>query len=227
MRLYIEKVETGVEGKNDNQVSLKEEVFRCILTLHSLLENPPGDFPDELREDIVKGFVQIFSFVREEGKLSRKLIECVNTYLLKDGPNLASQSLEIHDAVRQLVFRYWLTTHDRGLKDAIIFYARLQLNLARGAADGNSLVEQFLEVVCKELDQGSLSSVAVPWTDATKDDKLGTLSGSQSGLVQLAALVFYQACASTAKAQPTEKRVKREHAAVLLKEALMKGKWLW
>lgn len=29
-------------------------------------------------------------------------------------------------------------------------------------------------------------------TDATKDDKLGTLSGSQSGLVQLAALVFYQ-----------------------------------
>lgn len=36
-----------------------------------------------------------------------------------------------------------------------------------------------------------------------------------------------QACVSPAKAQSTEKRVKREHAAVLLKEALMKGKCLW
>lgn len=62
--MYIQKVETGVEGKNDNQVNLKEEVFRCVLTLLSLLENPPGDFPHELREDIVKGFVQIFSFIR-------------------------------------------------------------------------------------------------------------------------------------------------------------------
>ncbi|XP_043813489.1 serine/threonine-protein kinase ATM isoform X5 [Manihot esculenta] len=227
VRMYIQKVETGVEGKNDNQVNLKEETFRCILTLHSLLENPPGDFPHELREDIVKGFVQIFSFIREEGKLSRKLIECINTYLLKDGSNLVCQSLKIHNSVQQFVFHHWLSTHDRGLKDAIIFYARLQLNLTRCAVDGNSLVDQFLEVVCKELDQSSISSMAVPWTDATKDDKLGTLSGSQSGLVQLAALVFYQACVSPAKAQSTEKRVKREHAAVLLKEALMKGKWLW
>ena len=64
MRLYIEKVETSLAEKNDNQGNLKEEAFRFVLTLHSLLENPPGDFSDELREDIVKGFVQIFSFVR-------------------------------------------------------------------------------------------------------------------------------------------------------------------
>ncbi|KAG5562232.1 hypothetical protein RHGRI_005087 [Rhododendron griersonianum] len=121
--------------KNSTQSNPKEDVFRCILTLHSLLENPPGDFPSNLQEDIVKGIVTIISFVRYEGKLSRKLIECVNTYLLKDDPNLGCQSLEIHDAVKQFAFRYWTTTHDHGLKDALILYARLQLNLTRGAAD--------------------------------------------------------------------------------------------
>ncbi|KAI5562653.1 hypothetical protein BDE02_15G066000 [Populus trichocarpa] len=225
--LYIEKVVTSLDGNDSSQGNPKEEVFRCILTLHSLFENPPGDFPVDVREDIVKGLVQIFSFVREEGKISRKLIECINTYLLKDGPNLGSQSLEIHNAVQQFVFRCWLTTHDRSLKDALIFYARLQLNLSRGASDGNSLVEQLLDLVCKELDQSSSSCGSAPRSDATKDCKFGALSGSQRGLIELAALVFYKACASTAKAPSTEKRVKREPAAVLLKEALMKGKWLW
>ncbi|KAI9381278.1 hypothetical protein POPTR_015G076650v4 [Populus trichocarpa] len=225
--LYIEKVVTSLDGNDSSQGNPKEEVFRCILTLHSLFENPPGDFPVDVREDIVKGLVQIFSFVREEGKISRKLIECINTYLLKDGPNLGSQSLEIHNAVQQFVFRCWLTTHDRSLKDALIFYARLQLNLSRGATDGNSLVEQLLDLVCKELDQSSSSCGSAPRSDATKDCKFGALSGSQRGLIELAALVFYKACASTAKAPSTEKRVKREPAAVLLKEALMKGKWLW
>lgn len=53
-----------MSGKNDNQYTPKEEVFRCILTLQSLLENPPGDFTSDLREVIVKGFVAIFSFIR-------------------------------------------------------------------------------------------------------------------------------------------------------------------
>lgn len=74
----MEKLETSFSGK-DNEYNPKEEVlfkkkkknnpkgeevFRCILTLHSLLENPPGDFPDNFREDIVNGFVEIFSFIR-------------------------------------------------------------------------------------------------------------------------------------------------------------------
>lgn len=53
---------------------------------------------------------------RDEGKISRKLIECINIYLLKDGPNLGSKSLEIHDALQHFVFRCWMTTRDRGLK---------------------------------------------------------------------------------------------------------------
>lgn len=53
---------------------------------------------------------------RKDGKISRKLIECINTYLLKDGPNLGCQSLEIHYAVQQFVFHCWSTVQDRGVK---------------------------------------------------------------------------------------------------------------
>lgn len=159
MVFYLEKVATTLAEKNNTQYSQKEVIFRSILALHSLLENPAGDFPDNLREDIVKGFVKIFSYIRytvvgtcmlsflfclrllfliilcsgcwkwsnsccfpllhmfrNEGKVSRKLIECINTYLLKDGLNLSCQSLEIHNAVQQFVFHCWLMTHDKGLK---------------------------------------------------------------------------------------------------------------
>ena len=106
-------------------------------------------------------------------------------------------------------------------QDAVISYARLQLNLTRGAADGSPLVEQLLDVVGRELDQTNISSTSVPWwgfvlvffpfsvwkyflwlmvmwmcfafrSDTTKDDRLGTLTSSQCGLVELAALVFYR-----------------------------------
>lgn len=40
-------------------------------------------------------------------------------------------------------------------------------------------------------------------------------------------LIFHQACVHMTKAPSTDKRAKREHASHLLKEALMKGKWLW
>ncbi|KAF8399699.1 hypothetical protein HHK36_015569 [Tetracentron sinense] len=248
--LYMGKVEKSLSGgKNNIQSNPKEEVFRCILTLHSLIENPPGDFPHNLREDIVKGFVGIFSYVRDEGKISRKLIECINTYLLKDGPNLGCQSLEIHSAVQEFLFRCWLTTHDRGLKvsyssDALILYARLQLKVTRSAADGSNLVEQLMDVVGKELDQSIISSTSMPWSDAARDDKFVTLTSSQCGLMELAASVLYWvvipetlylhlclaavvACVNMTKAPSLEKRSRREHAAARLKEGLMKGKWLW
>ncbi|KAK7317181.1 hypothetical protein RJT34_01188 [Clitoria ternatea] len=225
--LYIEKVEASLDGKNISHCTSKEEVFRNILTLHSLLKYPPGDYPDNVRKDIVMGFVRICSFIREEGKISRKLVECINTYLLNDGPNLGSQLLEIHNSMQQFVFRCWMSTHDRVLKDSLVFYARIQLNLTRGAADRCLLVEQLLDVICKDLDQGSMSSTSMPRGDGNKDDKLGALSSSQCGLVELAAVIFYKASLNTTRASLSEKRVKREPAAVILREALMKGKWLW
>ncbi|KAK8914460.1 Serine/threonine-protein kinase ATM [Platanthera zijinensis] len=44
--------------------SSKEESFRCALTLHVLLENPPGDFPDNIRDSLVAGFIEMFSYIR-------------------------------------------------------------------------------------------------------------------------------------------------------------------
>ncbi|XP_055826815.1 serine/threonine-protein kinase ATM isoform X2 [Solanum dulcamara] len=225
--LYMEKVEISLQEKSDGQINPREEVFRCITTLHSLLENPPGDFPDTLREDIVRGFIGIFSNVRDEGKISRKLIECINIYLLKDGPNLGSKSLEIHDALQHFVFRCWMTTHDRGLKDSLVLYARLQLNLTRDLADGSSLLEQLQDVLGKELDQMSSCTINLPWKDTTRDDKCGSLTSSQCGLMELAALVFCRACVSTPIASSSDKRIRREHVVVQIWERLSSGKWPW
>ncbi|XP_047965261.1 serine/threonine-protein kinase ATM [Salvia hispanica] len=225
--LYMEKVEASMSNENIGQLNPKEEVFRFTLTLQSLLENPPGDIPDELREDMVKGFVGIFSHVREEGKISRKLIECLNMYLLKDGPNLGCKSLEIHEAVQQFVFRCWFATHDRSLKDVLVCYGKLQISLTRGVVDGAALLEQLLDIVSKELDQMSTSGASITRSDTTKDEKCGLLTNSQHNLVELAALVFCRACTHASKTPNAEKRGRREHIVVQIKERLIEGKWSW
>ncbi|XP_075505011.1 serine/threonine-protein kinase ATM isoform X4 [Primulina tabacum] len=219
--LYMEKVETSLSTENFGQINPKEEVFRFTLTLHSLIENPPGDIPEDLRDNIISGFIGIFSHVRDEGKISRKLVECINTYLLKDGPNLGGKSLEIHQAVNHFVFRYWFATHDRCLKDSLICYAKLQVSLTRGVDDGSILLE-LVDVMSKELDQMSTSSTNSPW-----GEKCGIMTSSQFKLAELAALVFCRVCANTYKSLVTEKRARREHVVVLIKERVMEGKWPW
>jgi hypothetical protein len=62
--LYMKKVATGFDEKISNQASSKEESFRCTLTLHVLLENPPGDYPDIMREEVLCGFCAICSNIR-------------------------------------------------------------------------------------------------------------------------------------------------------------------
>ncbi|KAM0004075.1 putative non-specific serine/threonine protein kinase [Helianthus debilis subsp. tardiflorus] len=135
---------------------------------------------------------------------------------------MGTQSLEIHDAIHQFLFRVWVTTHDRGLKDALVLYARLQLKLARGATDGSALLEQLLDIIGKELDHINTSTTSLPW-----DDKRGTLTNSQSSLLELAAFVFCRACLIPCKAPVTDKRTRRENAVVYLHEQIIKGKWSW
>lgn len=72
----MEKVETSLSTENIGQLNPKEEVFRYTLTLQSLLENPPGDISEELREDMIKGFVGIFSHVRLDIRLT--LLDWIN-----------------------------------------------------------------------------------------------------------------------------------------------------
>ncbi|GER56830.1 serine/threonine-protein kinase ATM [Striga asiatica] len=230
--LFMEKVEVSLSTENISQLNPKEEVFRYTLTLQSLLENPPGDIPDELRDDIIKGFIGIFSQVRDEGKVSRKLVECINTYLSKDGTNLGCKSLEIHDAVHKFVFRCWFATHDRSLKDTFICYAKLQLSVTRGVIDGTAILEQFLDVVSKELDQMSVFSTNIPSniasrSDSSRDEKCGVLTSSQNSVVELAALVFCRVCTSKSKTLSGDKRARQEHTVVQIKERLVEGKWSW
>jgi ataxia telangiectasia mutated family protein len=43
-------------------------------------------------------------------------MECINTFLLMDGPNLGDKSVEIHNAVQDFILHSWLTTRDPQLK---------------------------------------------------------------------------------------------------------------
>ncbi|KAJ0962868.1 hypothetical protein J5N97_027990 [Dioscorea zingiberensis] len=227
VNLYMKKVSVSVGGKPTAQSGSKEETFRCVLMLHVLLENSPGDFPDNIREDLIDGFIGIFSHVRDEGKISRKLMDCVNAYLLKDGPNLGCRAMDIHSALQEFLFSCWLTTHDRGLKSSFILYATIQLKLRRSILDETELIEQLLDVISKELDySSSVSSSTIPWTDISKDEKIGNL-GSQQGLMELAAAVFYQACMVCTKVSCQGKRLKMEDAATRVKDGLMKGSSVW
>lgn len=61
---YTNKLEVAMGEEGGIQSSTKDDVFRYTVTLHSLLENPPGDFPENLREDLIKGFAGIFCHVR-------------------------------------------------------------------------------------------------------------------------------------------------------------------
>ncbi|KAL8142037.1 hypothetical protein V2J09_015069, partial [Rumex salicifolius] len=150
-------------------------------------------------------FLKLLGEILEEGKISRKIIECLNAYLSEDGPNLNNQALKTHNSVKKFVFHCWLTTDDRSLKATLIIYVRLQLNLTRGSEDGTSLVEQLLDVVGRELDQSYIPPLACYGlisdsflaffnklrSDANKEEKFGTLTSSQHELVQLAALACF------------------------------------
>ncbi|XP_048500072.1 serine/threonine-protein kinase ATM isoform X3 [Beta vulgaris subsp. vulgaris] len=231
--LYMEKAEPSVVEEDSCPLNHpKEEVFRYILTLHSLIENPPGDFPDDLREKVVEFFIEIFKSMREVGRISRKLFECLNTYLLKDGPNLGLRSFDVHKSVKRFVFDNWQIA-DRDLKDNFILYMKLQLHLIRvnededKDKDGVLLVEQLLEILSKELDQGSIPSTSASRSDTSKDEKFGILASSHRSLLELTTLVFYRACIGLNKRPVAEKRPRRENAVVYLNEQLTRGKWLW
>ncbi|KAL6499004.1 hypothetical protein OROHE_026305 [Orobanche hederae] len=141
-----------------------EEVLRYMLTHHSLPEFPPGDFPDDARDAISKGLTLILSL----------------------------QGGNVWKSMQHFVFHVWTTTHDRGFKDVLYFYASLQLNLSRGTINVIHLVDQVLDMVRKDLDQASSSSMGLLWGDVAKDEKFGSLRGPYCKLVEIAALGFYR-----------------------------------
>lgn len=65
--------------------------------------------------------VYSLNLFREEGKISRKLLECVNMFLIQDGPNLGSEAQKIHYALQDFISCIWFTTRDRSFKVLLYF----------------------------------------------------------------------------------------------------------
>ncbi|GLJ18554.1 hypothetical protein SUGI_0330040 [Cryptomeria japonica] len=230
---YLDKIKTVVcDTLAEHSVS-KEELFRYTLTLHSLLENSPGDFPVDLRGALIQGFIEIFSHLRDEGKIARKLLGSLNSFLVKDGPNIGLCAHEIHAAAQDFMVRCWLTTHDRSLKDGLFLYARIQLKLRGILSDGGAAIEQLLDLVVKELDQNNITAPAAfrkhdGWNyDGARDEKLGTITRSQRSLMELAATVLYEACVKVDQGLSAPKRQKKENMDSIVRDRLIKARWLW
>lgn len=61
LHLFLDRVESFLKGQiADSQ----EEAFRAQITLMALIQNPPGDLPEQLREDILDSFCHIFGNLR-------------------------------------------------------------------------------------------------------------------------------------------------------------------
>ncbi|WVZ71910.1 LOW QUALITY PROTEIN: hypothetical protein U9M48_020441, partial [Paspalum notatum var. saurae] len=222
--LYVKKLATGFDSKFSHQATSKDESFRCTLTLHVLLENPPGDYPGIMREEVLNVFSAIFSHIREEGKLTRKLMECINTFLLKDGPNLGHKSVMIHNAVQEFIFRCWLATHDQALKSLFITYMKVQLKLARAIPE---ILEKLVDIIIKELDKNVNTGAGFLWCEAPRDEKAGSLRCFQEEWMDLCATVFYMAYKCTPETPHKEKRLKTEHILNLVVDGLLKGSLFW
>ncbi|KAF6985526.1 hypothetical protein CFC21_003377 [Triticum aestivum] len=226
--LYMKKVATGFDANFSNQASSKEESFRCTWTLHVLLENPPGDYPDTMREEVLNGFCAIFSHIRrQDGKLTSKLMECVNTFLLMDGPNLGDKSVEIHKAVQDFILRSWLMTRDLRLKSLFITYVKIQLKLARAIP---KVLERknLLGVIMDDLDQNVNTEAGLLWCEASRDAKDVSLRCSLEELMDLSATIFYQAYKSpTPMRGDDEKKLKTEDVISRITNSLKKGSLCW
>ncbi|KAL9227455.1 hypothetical protein vseg_003141 [Gypsophila vaccaria] len=231
--IYIGKVKASLNEEHSSKYkNYTEERFRRIMTLQSLLENPPGDFPTKIRTKVVDFFTEVFKLMpREVWRIPRKLIECLNAYLLKDGPNLGGESLRIHNSVKTFVFSNWhqCPDSDSDLKDVLILYTKLQLHLRRGNEDENDvpLIEELLKIIGRDLEQCSIPCVGVSRLDTTKDEKIGTLASSYHNLLDLAALVVYRSFVGVNRRPLAVKRAKKQSTSDYILDQLTLGTWMW
>lgn len=61
---YLVKAKETAHTRSSEAPVAKEDAFRNTLTLLILLRNPPGDLSMHIRDDLVEGFCDIFSFHR-------------------------------------------------------------------------------------------------------------------------------------------------------------------
>lgn len=61
---YLAKAKDIVHGRAIEASVAKEEAFRNMLTLLTLLQYPPGELAAYIKDDIIDGFCDVFSFHR-------------------------------------------------------------------------------------------------------------------------------------------------------------------
>ncbi|KAJ7559328.1 hypothetical protein O6H91_04G079500 [Diphasiastrum complanatum] len=219
---FLEKVKSVAHKDAPEHSITKEEAFRLALTLLSLVQHPPGDIPDLLRSDIVDGYCDIFSHLRDDGRIAKKLIAAVNTTLINDGLNLGDSVVKIHSSFRHFLVRTWLTTRDWELKDGLVLYLRAQLNLRRIIASRDcGVLQELLELIEKELDHTGAFLAG-----CFRDDKPGCLSKSSRSFFELAATVLFEVGAGS-KVYVNTKRRRKESVDLVIKDRLMNGNSLW
>lgn len=64
MAHYLARGKEIVQSRPFEAAGAKEEAFRNALTLLILLQNPPGDIAAHVKEAVVDGFCEIFTFNR-------------------------------------------------------------------------------------------------------------------------------------------------------------------
>ncbi|XP_074316262.1 serine/threonine-protein kinase ATM [Silene latifolia] len=235
--IHIEKVKVSLSEEHSGKSRYcAEECFKHLMTLHFLLENPPGDFPSKIRKTLVEFFTDFKLTTRDVWRIPRKFIECLNAYLLKDGPNLGGESLIIHNSVKTFVFSNWhqRPDSDTDLKDVLILYAKLQLLLRRGNEDENEppLLDELLKIIGKDLEHCSILCIGTSRLDkfttaGAKDEKIGTLASSNHNLLELAALVVYRSIVGVNKRPLATKRARNLSTADYLLNQLQHGTWVW
>ncbi|KAH9603108.1 hypothetical protein KSS87_015043, partial [Heliosperma pusillum] len=235
--MHIEKVKVSLSEEHLGKSRYcAEECFKHLMTLHFLLENPPGDFPSKIRKKLVDFFTDFKLTARDVWRIPRKFIECLNAYLLKDGPNLGGESLVIHNSVKTFVFSNWhqRPDSDTDLKDVLISYAKLQLHLRRGNEEESELplLDELSKIISRDLEHCSIPCIGTSRLDkfaaaGAKDEKIGTLASSNHNLLELAALVVYRSFVGVNKRPLATKRARNQSTADYLLDQLQHGTWVW
>ncbi|CAM6085267.1 unnamed protein product [Calypogeia fissa] len=228
LHFYLEKAK-DTQNITQEASSTREETFRNISTLLCVLQHPPGDLPEILLGDVTQDFVNIFSKLRDEGRIAKKLLAALNAFITGHGLNIGDAAGDIHTSLRPFLVRVWPTTRDRELKDGLILYVRAQLNLRYILSrDDSEEICILLDLVEKDLDQTGISMAGVHRLDAGREDKAGFVTKAMRSFFELAAVVLFEASKSLGiRSSNASKRRKQADVTVVIKERLMEGKFMW
>ncbi|GAQ86367.1 Protein kinase ATM/Tel1 [Klebsormidium nitens] len=213
-----------------------EEGFRNIATLHMLLQHPPRDLPEEVRDDVFEGFTRMFPNLKDDGRYSEKMLAALNAFLLSDGLDLGDDAARQHAEVHTFMHSTWLNTTERRMKATLVAYARLQMQLQgfQLMEDETGALSDLVDLVSKDLDQGDVGvsgrGAALGARDKPHEEQLGGVQPHVRCLLELAAVVFSEAARFSygpEEANGSRKRRKKQPILEQVLENTLAGKGSW